>query len=92
MLNSGNHRDNIPLGHNNSKNSRHTDIHFTFGIEKHGSLPFLDVRVSHNDNQVPSCVYRKKPLSHSFFISYPLLQYLGKEASPGAGLIEIALA
>ncbi len=40
-------------------NSKHPNIEFTCNMENNGSIPFLDIIVTRNNNQLHTTVYRK---------------------------------
>ena len=44
-------------------NTKHNNINFTMEPEQQGSLPFLDVRVSRDDNKFVTSVFRKPTFS-----------------------------
>ena len=43
----------------NYLNNQHPNIHFTIEREKDGTLPFLDILISHNSSSFSTSVYRK---------------------------------
>ena len=46
-------------------NSKHANIKFTKEVEAGGSLPFLDISVTRNNNKFETSVYRKGMFSES---------------------------
>ena len=47
-------------------NKQHKNIKFTSEIEENGSLPFLDTKISHENNKFVTSVYRKPTFSGVF--------------------------
>ena len=67
-------------------NSKHKNINFSFGTEKDGQMPFVDVNVFRENGKFVTNVYRKEtctgiytnfssftPLEHKFGLVYTLL-------------------
>src|ERR1700755_3002984 len=64
----------VPLFHKNLK-SKYANINFTFECESNGSLPFLDISISHSSCGFSTSIYRKPTntlLGTNFFSSIPL--------------------
>ena len=50
----------------NYLNKQHKNIKFTSEIEENGSLSFLDIKISHENNKFVTSVYRKPTFSEIF--------------------------